>query len=427
MPLIILLFLCVSILFYPSMGVLRAEYALILVVIIFFGLQRLLPAFGTFKSEIIILIFLLFFSTFGLLKQSMTIGSIANRDYMFVLRFGFYISMFLFSGISCYKMKNYQTDILYLYFICSIFVSLTLCQYYDLFGINQLIQPHGSENLAKMQLMVEQAGRRRAFGTLGNPNYWGLLLSILACVVSYRLFWERRWIYAPLLLGLLGSIVLTGSRAALVAYVGAVVIGGGLFLFSAKKKPSLMVAVFLAILGIMAVVRFDLLSEVETSGRYSLDKLNTLQLRVAWWGHIMNEMSQDPMSFWVGQGTRKDTNVVGYADNAYVKVLRENGLISLFPYLFFVGFMVRRTLKLYRSIDDDNRAWPGGLCLLLLAWAIFDLSADTWYGPRLMGVILGLYAFVHMVGANRLGDKPAQAPEAPKIVAPPSAQTLSRR
>ena len=409
MPVIIFIFLCCSVLFYPSIGIFRVEYVLVLVVIIFFGGAKIFGALRTFKFEIIMLLLLLFCSMLGLLNQSITTGSVAHRDYMLIFRFGFYLSMFLFSGIVCYKLKNYEIDILSFYMFGSILFFVTLAQYYNLFGINQLIQPYAPEDIERMKILVEQAGWRRAVGTLGNPNYWGLLLSMLACVVSYRLFWEKRWIYAPLLLGLLGSILLTGSRSALVAYLGALVVGGGLFFFAVNKKPSMVVAAFFAVLAVVAIVRLDFSSGVETSGRYSLDRLDTLEMRVAVWGRILDEMTERPISFVVGQGTRKDANVVGYADNAYIKILREHGLVSLIPYLFLIGFMIRRTLRLVKSIDDENRAWPGGLCLLLLAWAIFDLSADTWYGPRLMGVIFGLYAFVHTVGANRLGDKPVHA------------------
>lgn len=299
-----------------------------------------------------------------------------------------------------------------MYALGAVFVCVTLAQYYNLFGINEIVKPFAPENMERMGILVSQAGWRRAVGTLGNPNYWGLLIAMWACVVSYRLFWQKRWIYAPLLLALLGSIFLTGSRAALVAYVGALVAGGGLFLFTVKKKPSLAIVTFFLVLAGVAIMRLDLSSEIETSDRYSLDNLGTLEMRVNVWRRILHEMSQDPISFVVGQGTRKGTNIVGFADNAYIKILREHGIFGLVPYLFLIGFMMRRTLKLVKTIDDGNRAWPGGLLLLLFAWVIFDLSADTWYGPRLMGVILGLYAFVHMVGANRLNEKPAHIPVA---------------
>ncbi len=191
---------------------------------------------------------------------------------------------------------------LYLYFFCFCLISLTLIQYYNLFGINQIIKPYAPEDIERMKNSVEQAGWRRAVGTLGNPNYWGLIISIVACVVSYRLFWQKRWIYAPLLFGLLGAVLFTGSRAALVAYCGALVIGGCLFLFTLKKKPSGMVLVFAVLAGV-ALLRLDLTSEVETSERYSLELgPGTLEMRVAVWGRILDEMSEDPISFVIGQG-----------------------------------------------------------------------------------------------------------------------------
>lgn len=349
---------------------------------------------------------------FGLIYQGMSTGHVISRDYMVMPRISFYVSALMFSSVICAKRNFYKNDLSLMYALGAVFVCVTLAQYYNLFGINEIVKPFAPENMERMGILVSQAGWRRAVGTLGNPNYWGLLIAMWACVVSYRLFWQKRWIYAPLLLALLGSIFLTGSRAALVAYVGALVAGGGLFLFTVKKKPSLAIVTFFLVLAGVAIMRLDLSSEIETSDRYSLDNLGTLEMRVNVWRRILHEMSQDPISFVVGQGTRKGTNIVGFADNAYIKILREHGIFGLVPYLFLIGFMMRRTLKLVKTIDDGNRAWPGGLLLLLFAWVIFDLSADTWYGPRLMGVILGLYAFVHMVGANRLNEKPAHIPVA---------------
>ena len=388
------------------------EYALILFILVFFGGIKLFKGIRFFKWEIIFLILFLFLSLFGLIYQSMTIGNVISRDYMVVLRIGFYVSAFLFVSVICAKQKYYRNDILLMHVFGAVLVFLTLAQYYNLFGINEIIKPFAPENMERMDILVSQAGWRRAVGTLGNPNYWGLLIAMWGCVVGYRLFWEKRWIYAPLLLALLGSILLTGSRSALVAYVGALIAGGGLLLFTVKKSPSLAIATLFAVLAAVAVIRVDVTSEVETSDRYSLEKLDTLEMRISVWGRILNEMSQKPISFVIGQGTRKGTNIVGYADNAYIKILREHGVLGLLPYLFLIGFMIRRTLKLVESSGDGDRSWPGGLLLLLFAWAIFDLSADTWYGPRLMGVIFGLYAFVHMVGSNRLSEKPARAPVA---------------
>lgn len=392
------------------MHLIRAEYFLILIVILFFGGAKIFRVFDLFKSEITIIFAILFFSMFGMLYQSMVIGTISASDLMVVPRLTLYFIIFIFSAILSFKTRSYGESLLTLYLMCGIFIAITFMQYYNLFGINEIVRPFSRESEAaeKMVLLVEQAGWRRALGTLGNPNYWGLALTIFACIVSYRLFWENRWIYAPLLLGLLGSIWLTGSRSALGSYVGALVVGGSLLLVTVRKRPSLMVAAFLFILALAAITRLDLSSEAQTSDRFSLEKLNTLQMRVATWGRIWNEMSENPISFAIGQGTRKEVNIVGYADNSYVKMLREHGLFGLIPYLFLIGFMMRRTLKLVKAIDDENRAWPGGLLLLLLAWAIFDLAADTWYSPRLMAVVFGLYAFVHTVGANRLSDKRAQ-------------------
>jgi O-antigen ligase len=406
------------------MGNLRIEYALVVAVVVFFGASKLFRVFHYFKYEVLILFAMLCFSMFGLLNQSMASGTVTSRDYMIIFRFGFYVSVFVFCVVCAGHLKRFQDDMLYLYFFGFCLISLTLIQYYNLFGINQIVKPYAPEDIERMKILVEQAGWRRAVGTLGNPNYWGLIISIVACVVSYRLFWRKRWIYAPLLLGLLGAVLFTGSRAALVAYCGALVIGGCLFLFALKKKPSGMVVLVFAALAGVTLLRLEFTSEVETSERYSLDRLGTLEMRVAMWGQILGEMSENPISFVIGQGTRKDARIVGFADNAYVKILREHGLIGLIPYLFLIGFMIRRTLNLVKEIDDDNRAWPGGLFLLLLAWAIFDLSADTWYGPRLMGAILVLYGFVHTVGANRLADTTVRKAETARAE-PPRDRVLS--
>jgi len=419
MPIILSLFLCLSILFYPAlhfllpypqMHLIRAEYFLVVTVIIFFGGAKIFETFTLFKSEISLLFTILFLSMFGMIYQGMVVGPVSASDLMVVPRLILYFLIFIFSGIASIKIRSFSNSLFLLYSICGIFIAITFMQYYNLFGINEIIRPFSreSEAVEKMVLLVEQAGWRRALGTLGNPNYWGLALTMFACVVSYRLFWQNRWIYAPLLLGLMGSIWLTGSRSALASYVGALFVGGGLLLVAIKKRPSLTVAAFLFILALAAIARLDLSSEAQTSDRFSLKKLNTLEMRVATWGRIWNEMSKNPISFAIGQGTRKEVNIVGYADNSYVKLLREHGLFGLIPYLFLIGLMIRRTLKLVKTIDDDNRAWPGGLLLLLLAWAIFDLAADTWYSPRLMAVVFGLYAFVHTVGANRLSDNRAQ-------------------
>lgn len=399
------LFFSISVFFYNSIGVFRAEYALVIIVIVIFPIRNAFRVAEIFKVEMTAMMVVLFLSMFGLIRQAIGTGAVSEKDFMLIPRISFYLSCFILSGYICVKRRHYTNVSIFLYVFGGAILFITVSQYYDLFGINQLIQPYAPNKIDRMDLLVEQAGWRRAVGTLGNPNYWGLLISMLSCFVSYFVFWQKYWRYVPLLLSLIGSIVLTGSRAAMVAYLGSLIIGAILFWFECKKKPSLIVVALLSSVAILFIAPTDLSSNVETSNRYSLENLQTLQMRVDVWRRILDEMSREPVSFIVGQGTRKTMNIIGYADNAYIKIFREHGLIGLVPYLFLLAFMIWRTITLYRTIDEVSQAWPGGLCMGLLAWVLFDFSADTWYGPRLMGVILVWYAFVHTIGANRTREK----------------------
>jgi|GEM_PF-4575249 len=395
--------------FTPNVGLFRVEYFVAAGGVLFSIIMGRWVIYTRFKKELVIIFLMILSALMSLLTQSVLGYEFIWRDIMIFVRLTFAAAAILIVALACSRLTDFHRSH-QLFVITAILVALiTLVQYYNIYNINNTLFSIYAE---RYRWLVEGTSWRRALGTFGNPNYWGALIVALLMYVTHLAFWQKRILYLPVAGLLFISILFTGSRGSLVSYLAGLLFGTLLILMKSKDKPKPgPIILTVLILSLISTVVGNLDKYYENKDRFSISNTHTLHSRIEIWEIALSESSDNVLSFLFGQGPRKaEKGKLLIGDNAYVRTWRDYGLIGLFLYLLLLYTLVRRTTSLMNSEQHDVRVWSQSLLLMLIAWGIFELSADTWYFGRSVAVLFSYYVLVHSVAANKINQKKEQEP-----------------
>ncbi|MCE7902075.1 MAG: hypothetical protein DYH20_05280 [Gammaproteobacteria bacterium PRO9] len=329
-----------------------------------------------------------------LVVQLLSTSGFIARDLMILLRYAFYICALLFgAGLGAAATRPNQV-ITRGALVGTIFVVVvTTAQYFDPGGTIGAftLDIYGRSDYTYL-LDVES---RRMTGTLDNPNYWGYYIAALLLLANtYVLFGGRsKWVVA--MLGLLWAIILSGSRTALlspvIAWCGLMLL---LTLVGQQKsiRAAVLTGAFMVIGGLSLYVVMTQ-GGYDYVGRFSIDNTKTLEWRMEHWVRLWNDIQQEPLSLILGTGPQK---ILGphWADNMYLRLLRNFGIVAAGTYVALLWFVVRRLLKSLRGLTGAYRQHVIALLLLWLLIATFDLVADTWFNVRIASLVLFMHGFI---------------------------------
>lgn len=404
----------IAAIFTPNIGLFRIEYLVASAGILFSIIMGKWGIYTHFRKELGIIFLMILSASMSLLTQSVLGYEFIWRDAMIFVRLVFAAAAILTVALACSRLTDFQRSHQLLVMTAILVVIITLAQYYNVYGINDKLFSIYAE---RYRWLIVGTSWRRALGTFGNPNYWGALIVTLLMYITHLIFWRNKIAYLPIAGSLFVSIIFTGSRGSLVSYIAGLIIGTFIIMIKANDKPRfgpiiLTVLILLSTTSVMG----NLDKYYENKDRFSISNTHTLNSRVEIWKTALSKSSDNIFSFLFGQGPRKaakDKLLIG--DNAYVRTWRDYGLIGLFLYLLLLYTLVQRTVSLMNSEHQNIHVWSQSLLLMLIAWSIFELSADTWYFGRSVAVFLSYYVLVHSVAINQINQEKEQAPSSSSL------------
>jgi hypothetical protein len=343
-----------------------------------------------FRRELGLLVALAVAGVATVAAQILSGTSFIWRDLMVTLMLGYYGGVIIFVSMTSGKTITYNGAWIFGLSLSVVITAISIFQYFNLLNLNSFILPSSG----RAELLREGVYWKRTVGTIGNPNYWGFVISVALALFTYMVFWRGRLFYLPLFLGLLVSLVLTGSRSALICWVSGTIIGGVVVAFIARETPRVGVSVAAVLVLVTGIYGLGLTDYYENKERFSATNVDTLVGRMTVWEQAWQTTTQDFRTFLLGQGPRKGVDTLHWGDNSYVKIFRDYGVVSLGLYLSLLWVMLQRTLRHVRTQDGDGKAWAIVLLVVLIQWCIFELSADTWFFVRVSAPVLAIYVFV---------------------------------
>lgn len=386
-----------AVLFLPNLGAaLNLQYALALGTASLGIVAGRLPTVKLFKNELTLLSLMGLASAVAIMSQNLRGYNFIWRDMMIFPRLGYYACIILLFAMACRRVSSItagRTVVVLFSFLVGV---VSIVQYFDVLNLNRILLPLYREDY---DVLLDSGKNRRVIGTIGNPNYWGMTVAFPLCFLIYRILRSVHVVDLGSCAFLLLAILFSGSRTALIGTVAG--IGGSVLIariIAARKREISITLMVIAIWG--AVMLWGYMSQTiyENTNRFSVENTHTWDLRIEYWTRIWTDTVDDPVELIIGRGERK-TDETSWGDNGYLRMLRDYGLLGLSLYLALLGVMIARTIRLL-NVASVSLEWSGGLLAILLAWIIFNLTADAWFHVRLVPLLLAAYTYVHFVAAN---------------------------
>jgi len=380
--------------FVPASVIIRPDYFIVFLIALSGLISHRAPIFKLASIETKLFILLSFFAIISLARQVLSL-SVSPRDFMVIIRYVVYL-LAIYAGIGTgIKVKKLGILKFCVFMLIVVSVVVSFVQYFNIGGLNSIIIPiYGFEN--KYEILQSDASWRRIIGTMGNPNYWGFMLGA-SFIVSYTMCFQRKYIHVVPALLLFVSIIMTGSRTALIATSVTALLG--LFLISGneRKLSTKKIGVILGggVIFIMLYFTYNLFTEnyFENQDRFSTSNLHTLDLRMQWWSEILTNMLQHPHTFFVGNGPSK-LDTIRHGDNMYIRYLRDFGIFSLSIYLALFYQIIKKIRVISRDKQTRFKAFSSALFLIFMLLLIFDMAADGWFNVRIAEILLFNYGLL---------------------------------
>lgn len=392
---LILILILASLYITPVSYLHRPEYYLVIVLGIVGLLSRFKYITNIAGRELFLFLCLLFFAVVSLIGQYFTDNDVSLRDYMILVRYLIYM-LSLIVGVYC-GVKIKTSPAIYFTIISFIFVSIVLSffQYFNVYGINEIMVPIYRQDYVGL---ITGATNRRIIGTLGNPNYWGLLLGFGFVAYSYNAVVSRNLVSYGLAATLFICIVMTGSRTALISSViGASYISIVGFRVGNTNNSTNRILVFASVALLITLLfigyRYFTDSFYANTNRFSTDNTRTLDYRIAHWISFLSKSFDNPHQIFIGRGPSKDHQIT-WGDNMYLLIFRDFGLISLGIYISLLLTFYRRLKKMLPMLTSPQSTYPIIGILILITFVVFDLAADAWYSVRLVIPLLIGYGYI---------------------------------
>ncbi|BFD25251.1 MAG: O-antigen ligase family protein [Candidatus Parcubacteria bacterium] len=252
---------------------------------------------------------------------------------------------------------------------------------------------------------------RRAFASLGQPTYFaGLLLLTIPVTLTLGLQSSagRRYLFLILLVLQLLGLVATGTRSALFALVGALLIFSAIKVFSSPQKLNR--SLFKKI-GLVFLIIFLLIGALALSNPDRWQELNNLRsgslgLRGELWREGVAAIREKP---WLGYGLENqreayiyhyDARLMQYlrpdvstdrAHNIILDTALSAGIVGCFLLLLVIIFLVRH----WRRLPSQERPLACGLLLSGLTYFLFllfnfSVVSTFFYSSLLLTIYLSL-------------------------------------
>ena len=388
---------CFAVLLFPNIGIaINFQYALALGTVSVGIIVGRIAAAKIFRNELTLLLLMGLASAIAIMSQNLRGYDFIWRDMMIFGRLGYYACVMLTLAMACKRISSFTQGRRFIVLSAALLAAVSIVQYFDVLHLNKILIPLYRESY---DVLHDSGENRRVVGTIGNPNYWGMTVAIPLCFLIYRVLRSVHVFDLGLCALLLLAILFSGSRTALIGTVAG--IGGSVLIARIKAVHKREISIPLVVVTVWGAVMFwsyASLTAYEDTGRFSVENTQTLDFRIQYWKRIWSNTLDDPVALIIGRGERKAVEIP-WGDNGYLRSLRDYGLLGLALYLTLLEVMIARTIRLL-DIASVGLEWSGGLLAILLAWIIFNLTADPWFHVRFTPLLLGTYAYVHSVAAN---------------------------
>lgn len=184
-------------------------------------------------------------------------------------------------------------------------------------------------------------GNPRFFGTSGHPNFIGVQLALCNLLILFR-FGRTNGRLTRILTSIaflfgIYLMIITGSRTAIVMFIGGLVV---LYGIGGRGRMKLFILPLFLILGLAY-------SFVGATSPDSLDMYgrgeDTTDTRTEAWASMLTDISESP---WMGKGVPS-----GKSENSYLKASKEYGVLYG---IILIALVVSRILTLYRFTKTYN-------------------------------------------------------------------------
>lgn len=264
--------------------------------------------------------------------------------------------------------------------------------------------------------MDNDYGVSRVWGYFGHPNSTGMLMvTILPFYFveaeSSRGPWRAAWVASGL--ATLALILMTGSRAALVALFASAVwslwlLRRHISMATVTKYLGLLALGMIPILAVVGFAYWDMIvgrfADSDTVSAYGLTSG-----RSDFWMFALRRMAEKPWSFLVGFGW-ESFSVSGsvYAvHNHYLSLLYELGAIGMIAFIYFEVRTITDALRAVPIAAPEARAYMMALVSGLIACAIANIFGA--YGQPWPYILLVVGAVLRMITLSRDAHAAAQS------------------
>lgn len=252
-----------------------------------------------------------------------------------------------------------------------------------------------------LSIFVEASGNgfrmssaRYRFGGAVHPNMQGAYCSLLclAAICLQRNGGRLKWLYRALFFVGLVFLLLTGSRTALYAFVGAA--GSLWWISSTPRVRTLAITVGPACLMTIIVI-FEIAVGTSANGFLGfitmgrdVNSISTMTSRTPVWNELMRAISEQPLlgygyqSYWSGDRALEMVGRAGWgaesAHNAYLETILSIGLLGGALQILAVSIGAIRSHKLYRRTAC---AGYGFIFAILMFGGIHSMAESTFSKP----------------------------------------------
>jgi len=289
---------------------------------------------------------------------------IPEKGLFYVLRYAEYFLLYILVANHIHSRKQIK------FFLTAFFIT---CASVSVYGILQI--PTGKRVSAPFE------------GQVGEPNTFGGYLLFILCIAMGL---SLKKVPKNLKLALVGLVVLisfpflyTLSRASYIAIIFSLLT----FILLSKKKL-LLISATAAIIVIVLLLKPE---SVFTRVKYTFQEKESRLARI---GDIYLDQSSSARIFsWQESFENWKKNPIlgrgisgsGFMDGQYIRTFPELGIIGMFAFLWLLFSILRRSLRIYRQMDDElYKGLSLGFIAGFIGLAVHALTANTFIIIRIM-------------------------------------------
>jgi len=208
----------------------------------------------------------------------------------------------------------------------------------------------------------------------GNPIAFGIVFAILVLFAFVRMLEDRRHggRYAVVALASAYLVLRSGSRGALLSLLVTVAF---YVVFLAKMKPSVRIAVIVAVVSLVAIGFMALPKSTTQFYQYSLsteartEEASSVYRRLRFWQQALDDFKRSPIT---GVGTGNSVGGSGFPHNILLEVLAEHGLVGFVLFGGMCFLTLRKAMVFLKYEKSRELILTGRLSLLLFVYFLAE-------------------------------------------------------